>query len=129
MNAQLDDLKFDKDGLIPAIIQDAGTKQVLMMAWMNREAVEKTIETGKTHFYSRSRKKQWLKGESSGHFQVVHSISKDCDQDCLVVEVTQTGAACHEGYVSCFFRTLDKATGQWNTVGERMFDPAQVYKK
>ena len=129
MNAQLEDLKLDANGLIPAIIQDAKTHQVLMMAWMNREALSKTLETGKTHFYSRSRNKLWLKGESSGHTQTVLSIKKDCDQDVLLVEVEQHGAACHEGFVTCFFRKLDPATGQWETVGERVFDPAKVYKK
>jgi len=129
MNAQLEDLKLDASGLIPAIIQDAKTHEVLMMAWMNQEALNKTLETGKTHFYSRSRNKLWLKGESSGHTQTVRSIKKDCDQDVLLVEVEQHGAACHEGYVTCFFRKLDQKTGQWETVGERVFDPAKVYKK
>ena len=129
MNAQLDDLKLDSDGLIPAIIQDAHTKQVLMMAWMNREALNKTVETGKTHFYSRSRRKLWLKGESSGHTQTVRSITKDCDQDVLLIAVDQVGAACHEGFASCFFRELDRNTGEWQTVGERVFDPAKVYQK
>ena len=129
MNAQLDDLKLDANGLIPAIVQDARTHQVLMMAWMNREALAKTLETGKTHFFSRSRNKLWLKGESSGHTQTVRSIAKDCDQDVLLVEVEQSGAACHEGYVSCFFRKLEPETGKWETVGERVFDPAKVYQK
>jgi phosphoribosyl-AMP cyclohydrolase len=129
MTHALDGLKLDADGLIPAIIQDAHTKQVLMMAWMNREALSKTVETGKTHFYSRSRRKLWLKGESSGHVQTVHSIAKDCDQDVLLIEVDQVGAACHEGFASCFFRTLDRHSGQWETQGERVFDPAKVYQK
>jgi phosphoribosyl-AMP cyclohydrolase len=129
INAKLGDLKLDADGLIPAIIQDAKSKQILMMAWMNREALEKTVETGKTHFYSRSRRKLWLKGESSGHIQTVKSIAKDCDQDVLLVEVEQVGAACHEGYASCFFRKLDAKTGEWEVVGERVFDPAKVYHK
>ena len=129
MNAQLDDLKLDADGLIPAIIQDAKSKQVLMMAWMNREALKRTLETGKTHFYSRSRRKLWLKGESSGHTQTVRSIAKDCDQDVLLVEVDQIGAACHEGYASCFFRKLDAESGKWETESHRVFDPAKVYQK
>jgi phosphoribosyl-AMP cyclohydrolase len=129
MKAQLDDLKFDANGLIPAIIQDAQNHQVLMMAWMNRDALDKTLETGKTHFFSRSRNKLWLKGESSGHTQTVRSITKDCDQDVLLVEVDQVGAACHEGYVTCFFRKLEPLSGEWQTVGERVFDPAKVYKK
>lgn len=128
-NAVFNDLKLDADGLIPAIIQDAQSKQVLMMAWMNREALALTVETGKTHFYSRSRRKLWLKGESSGHTQTVRSITKDCDQDVLLVQVDQIGAACHEGYASCFFRKLDSASGSWQTIGERVFDPAKVYHK
>ena len=128
-NAVFNDLKLDADGLIPAIIQDAQSKQVLMMAWMNREALALTVETGKTHFYSRSRRKLWLKGESSGHTQTVRSITKDCDQDVLLVQVDQIGAACHEGYASCFFRKLDGAGGKWETIGERVFDPAKVYQK
>jgi phosphoribosyl-AMP cyclohydrolase len=129
LNVNLDDLKLDVDGLIPAIIQDARSKQVLMMAWMNREALAKTVETGKTHFYSRSRRKLWLKGESSGHTQTVRSIAKDCDQDVVLVQVDQVGAACHEGYASCFFRKLDAESGQWEIDGERVFDPAKVYQK
>jgi phosphoribosyl-AMP cyclohydrolase len=129
LNANLDDLKLDADGLIPAIIQDATSKQVLMMAWMNREALAKTVETGKTHFFSRSRRKLWLKGESSGHTQTVRSVAKDCDQDVLLIEVEQVGAACHEGYASCFFRKLDAKSGGWEIEGERVFDPAKVYQK
>ena len=128
MNGELDNLKFDKDGLIPAIIQDATTHQVLMMAWMNAESLRKTVDVGMTHFYSRSRRKLWLKGESSGHTQMVRSISKDCDQDVLLIEVDQIGAACHEGYSSCFFRKLD-GNGKWATSGERVFDPEKVYSK
>ena len=101
-----DKLKFNADGLIPAIIQDAGSKRVLMMAWMNRASLESTIKTGKTHFWSRSRQKFWMKGESSGHIQKVKDISFDCDGDTLLIQVEQTGAACHEGYRSCFFRSI-----------------------
>ncbi|MBV8782423.1 MAG: phosphoribosyl-AMP cyclohydrolase [Phycisphaerae bacterium] len=129
MDPSLDDLKFDQHGLIPAIIQDAGSHQVLMMAWMNRDSLARTLKTGKTHFYSRSRKKLWLKGESSGHTQTVRSIRKDCDQDVLLIEVDQIGAACHEGYASCFFRQLNQADGDWKVLGDRVFDPAQVYQK
>ncbi|MDB6054629.1 MAG: Phosphoribosyl-AMP cyclohydrolase [Verrucomicrobiales bacterium] len=101
-----DKLKFNGDGLIPAIIQENGTGRVLMMAWMNRESLEKTVETGKTWFWSRSRKKFWLKGETSGHFQVVKDIAFDCDGDTLLLQVEQSGAACHENYKSCFFRSV-----------------------
>src|ERR1700710_3107079 len=103
MDAQLQGLKFDSNGLIPAIIQDSTTNEVRMMAWMNSDAREKTFATGKTHFLCRSRKKLWLKGESSGHVQTVKSIRTDCDQDVLLVKVEQAGPACHEGYRTCFF--------------------------
>jgi phosphoribosyl-AMP cyclohydrolase len=129
MNSQLDDLKFDSNGLIPAIIQDAKTNQVLMMAWMNRHALLKTIESGKTHFFSRSRNKLWLKGETSGHTQQVQSISVDCDQDVLLIKVAQTGAACHEGFYSCFFREYQPAGGDWKIVAAKIFEPESVYKK
>jgi phosphoribosyl-AMP cyclohydrolase len=125
----LDNLKFDQDGLIPAIVQDDKTGQVLMMAWMNRLAVQKTIETGKTHFFSRSRNKQWLKGESSGHVQHVKSISVDCDEDVLLIRAEQVGAACHTGYYTCFYRQLNPKTGQWETIGQKVFDPETVYHK
>lgn len=128
MDAQLDGLKFDANGLIPAIVQDAGSGEVLMMAWMNRAALEKTLATGKTHFFSRSRNKLWLKGESSGHTQTVRSIRTDCDQDVLLVSVEQTGAACHDGYYSCFYREHQPA-GQWKIVGRKVFEPGDVYRK
>jgi phosphoribosyl-AMP cyclohydrolase len=122
------DLKYDADGLIPAIVQDADTKQVLMMAYMNAEALLATIRTGKTNFWSRSRRKYWVKGETSGHTQDVHSVRIDCDKDTVLIEVTQHGAACHEGYYSCFYRRLTPS-GEWEVTDQRMFDPAQVYKK
>jgi phosphoribosyl-AMP cyclohydrolase len=129
MDVQLDSLKFDEHGLIPAIIQDASSKQVLMMAWMNRQSLEKTIETKKTHFFSRSRGKLWLKGESSGHIQSVHSIATDCDRDCLLIEVTQAGAACHDGYYSCFYRQHQPGQSDWKIIGDKRFEPESVYKK
>ena len=128
MDPQLESLKFDSDGLIPAIVQDGATGQVLMMAWMNQEALEKTVHTGKTHFYSRSRKKLWLKGESSGHIQTVNSIRTDCDKDVLLISVEQVGAACHDGYYSCFYREHQLGP-EWKVVGEKVFDPEEVYKK
>jgi phosphoribosyl-AMP cyclohydrolase len=116
-------LKF-VDGLIPVIVQDATRRDVLMMAYANEEAVRLTQETGFAHYYSRSRRKLWKKGEESGHFQKVVRVLADCDEDCLVYEVEQTGAACHLGYRTCFFRTLD------GTVTEnKVFDPEKVYKK
>ena len=124
--AFIDDLKFDAAGLIPAVVQDADNGQVLMVAWMNREAVEKTFETGLAHYYSRSRKKQWLKGESSGHTQRVLEARTDCDSDVLLIKVEQQSGACHMGYRSCFFR-LRTAEGGTAVDGEKMFDPGEVY--
>jgi phosphoribosyl-ATP pyrophosphohydrolase/phosphoribosyl-AMP cyclohydrolase len=129
MDALLEQVKFDSAGLIPAIIQDAKTGQVLMMAWMNRDSLQKTLETGKTHFFSRSRNKLWLKGETSGHLQHVKSIAVDCDQDVLLVMVEQIGAACHEGYYSCFFREHQAGGKDWKIVRKKMFEPETVYKK
>jgi phosphoribosyl-AMP cyclohydrolase len=129
MNAQLSNLKFDSAGLIPAIIQDAVSGQVLMMAWMNKDSLEKTIATGQTHFFSRSRGKLWLKGESSGHVQNVKSIAVDCDQDVLLVKVEQVGAACHEGFYSCFFREFQKGGSELKIVGAKIFEPEKVYGK
>lgn len=129
MDSQLQSLKFDANGLIPAIIQDQATGEVLMMAWMNADSLAKTIETGKTHFFSRSRNKLWLKGESSGHTQEVSSVQTDCDRDCLLIKVKQNGAACHDGYYSCFYRKHQKDQADWQIVGKMVFDPKQVYKK
>ena len=122
---------FDKSGgLLPAIAQDADTGQVLMLAWMNREAYEETLRTGRVCYYSRSRKKLWRKGEESGNVQELRAIYFDCDADTILVKVHQIGgAACHEGYRSCFFRRIDPATGVVSTEGERVFDPAEVYRK
>lgn len=128
MDAQLEGLKFDSNGLIPAIIQDSQSGEVLMMAWMNAEALEKTVSTGKTHFFSRSRNKLWLKGESSGHVQTVKSIRTDCDKDVLLIQVEQAGAACHDGYYSCFYREHQLGT-DWKIVGGKVFEPENVYKK
>jgi phosphoribosyl-AMP cyclohydrolase len=119
-------LKFNAEGLVPAIIQDAASGRVLMMAWMNRASLEKTVETGRTWFWSRSRQKYWMKGESSGHIQTVKEIAFDCDGDTLLIQVEQVGAACHEGYRSCFFRTVGKDGGF--TMGEaRLENPEQIY--
>lgn len=124
----LDQLKFTADGLIPAIIQDHATGRVLMMAWMNRAALEKTIQTGRTHFWSRSRQQFWMKGETSGHVQTVKDIAFDCDGDTLLVQVEQVGAACHEGYRSCFFRSLT-ADGAVRVTEPRLLDPEAIYGK
>lgn len=104
--SNLEDIKFDQ-GLIPAIIQDYSSGEVLMLAYMNRESFEKTLETSKTWFWSRSRKKLWNKGETSGHFQYVKNISYDCDGDTLLIKVQQIGPACHTGSRSCFYRKID----------------------
>jgi len=103
----IEELKFNAEGLVPAIIQEQRTGRVLMMAWMNRAALEKTLELGKTVFWSRSRQKLWLKGETSGHTQTVKEIAFDCDGDTLLIQVEQAGAACHQGYKSCFFRRVE----------------------
>ena len=126
LDSQLGGLKFDANGLIPAIVQDGKSGAVLMMAWMNRESLAMTVRTGKTHFYSRSRGKLWLKGETSGHVQHVQSIATDCDKDVLLIKVEQVGAACHEGYESCFYRE-HQVGDDWKVVGTRVFDPETVY--
>jgi phosphoribosyl-AMP cyclohydrolase len=128
MDAQLEGLKLDPNGMIPAIVQDHRTGEVLMMAWMNRESLAKTVETGKTHFYSRSRGKLWLKGETSGHVQQVKSIATDCDKDTLLIKVEQAGAACHDGYYSCFYREHQPLASDWKVVGRKVFEPEKVYK-
>ncbi len=102
----LNELKFDADGLIPAIVQDAANKDVLMIAYMNKASLRKTLKVKKTCFWSRSRKKFWVKGETSGHFQFVKGIAYDCDKDALLIKVRQVGAACHTGKRSCFYRKL-----------------------
>jgi phosphoribosyl-AMP cyclohydrolase len=122
-------IDFDKvGGLIPAIAQDAATGTVLMMAWMNHEAYQETLRSGRAVYFSRSRNKLWRKGEESGNVQMVKSIHVDCDADTLLLKVEQIGgAACHEGYQSCFFRKLN-STGEVEAIeGERLFDPKQVY--
>ena len=121
-------LKFNDDGLIPAIIQEEETGRVLMMAWMNESSLKTTIEKGKTHFWSRSRQKYWMKGESSGHTQQVKSIAFDCDGDTLLIQVSQVGAACHEGYQSCFFRTINDA-GDFDVSENRLVNPSKIYSK
>lgn len=122
--------------VITAIAQDAETKEILMLANMNKEALIKTIETGKAHYWSTSRNKLWLKGESSGHFQEVKEILVDCDMDAIILKISQTGAACHEGYRSCFFRKLNTQhkidienlnDDDLDTILERIINPEDVY--
>jgi phosphoribosyl-AMP cyclohydrolase len=116
-------LKFDDKGLIAAIAQDHETNEILMLAFMNLEALEKTVETGKAHYFSRSRGKLWLKGESSGHVQLVHDMYIDCDADAVLMKIEQLGGgACHMGYRSCFYRTLEG-----DVISEKVFDPEDVY--
>lgn len=119
----LKQLKFDEKGLVAAIAQDYQTNELLMLAFMNREALEKTAETEKAHYYSRSRGKQWMKGENSGHIQIVHEMYIDCDADAVLIKVEQVGGgACHTGYRSCFYRDISG-----NIVGDKVFDPEDVY--
>jgi phosphoribosyl-AMP cyclohydrolase len=122
-------LKFTSDGLIPAIVQEASTGRVLMMAWMNRASLESTIATGKTHFWSRSRQKFWMKGEESGHTQTVKDIAFDCDGDTLLIQVEQVGAACHEGYKSCFFRSVQEKGADFKVTEAQLQKPEEIYKK
>ena len=123
----LDTIKFDKDGLVPAIIQDAHNGEVLMVAYMNREALQTTLTTGKTHFWSRSRRKYWMKGEESGHVQEVREVYIDCDADCVLIKVDQKVAACHTGFRSCFYRRWDK--DRFTETGVKVFNEKDVYKK
>jgi phosphoribosyl-AMP cyclohydrolase len=123
----MDSLKYNADGLIPAIVQEQATGRVLMMAWMNRASLEKTIASGRTHFWSRSRQKFWMKGESSGHTQTVKDISFDCDGDTLLIQVEQAGAACHEGYQSCFFRSVGTGGEEARVTEERLRKPGEIY--
>jgi phosphoribosyl-AMP cyclohydrolase len=124
----IDKVKFDKNGLVTAIVQDWKNNDVLMVAYMNEEALKRTVNEGKMVYWSRSRQEYWLKGATSGNYQIVKEARIDCDGDALLFKVEQTGGACHEGYRSCFFRKL---TGtEWVVDGgERLFDPQSVYKK
>ncbi|MDE2680715.1 MAG: phosphoribosyl-AMP cyclohydrolase [Verrucomicrobiota bacterium] len=123
----IDSLKFNDQGLIPAIVQEEGSGRVLMMAWMNADSIKSTLETGKTHFWSRSRQKYWMKGESSGNTQQVKDVAYDCDGDTLLIQVEQIGAACHEGYKSCFFTSVKD--GESEITEERLIDPEEMYGK
>ena len=122
----LEDVKFDAKGLVPAIVQDARSERVLMLGYQNRDAIERTVVTGEMHFFSRSRGRLWRKGESSGHIQRVRELFLDCDGDALLYRVEQERAACHEGYLSCFFRKVDEK-GELVVVEKRVFDPKDVY--
>jgi phosphoribosyl-AMP cyclohydrolase len=119
--------KFDANGLLTAIAQDAKTGQILMVAYMNKEALDLTITTGRATYYSRSRKKLWKKGEESGHFQKVEQILVDCDQDCIVLKVSVDAGQCHTGHQSCFYRQVDN--GKLKFIAQKVYDPKAVYKK
>jgi len=122
--------KFDANGLIPAIVQDAKTGQILMVAYMNRAALDLTIQTGYATYFSRSRQELWKKGEESGHFQKVEQILVDCDQDCLILKVAVDAGQCHVGYQSCFYRALKKDSGNdLEFVAEKVYNPKNIYKK
>lgn len=124
----LNRLNWAQDGLVPAIVQERASGRVLTLAWMNREALRKTFETGEAHYWSRSRKKIWHKGEESGHVQRVLAIRLDCDEDAVLLEVEQAGGiACHTGRHSCFFQRLD--AGAWVATDPVLKDPAEIYKK
>jgi len=130
----LDDIKWDADGLVPVIAQEHGSGDVLMFAWMSREALALTVERGEAVYWSRSRQKLWHKGEESGHTQTVHSLRLDCDNDVVLLTITQNGSAagqpgiaCHTGRHACFFKRLDNGT--WTAVEPVLKDPGTIYKK
>jgi len=124
----LDTIKWGEDGLVPAVAQETGSGRVLTVAWMNRDALGKTAQTGEAHYWSRSRGKLWRKGEESGHVQKVKSIRLDCDEDVVLLEVEQAGGiACHTGRHSCFFRRLEG--GQWVVTDPVLKDPKEIYKR
>jgi len=124
----LNKVNWAQDGLVPAVAQEAGSGRVLMVAWMDRDALQKTVQTGEVHYWSRSRKKLWHKGEESGNVQKVKSIRLDCDEDVILIEVDQVGGiACHTGRHSCFFQILDD--GKWVTADPVLKDPKDIYRK
>ena len=124
----LNQVRWSADGLVPAIVQDAATRQVLTLAWMNREALAQTAATGETHFWSRSRQRLWRKGEQSGHVQKVRQIRLDCDNDAVLIEVEQVGGiACHTGRERCFFRVLTPER-TWRIVEPVLKDPQEIYR-
>jgi phosphoribosyl-AMP cyclohydrolase len=127
MSSWLDTVNWNSDGLVPAIAQDANTGRILMMAWMNREALQLSAERGEAVYWSRSRNQLWHKGETSGHIQKLHEIRLDCDEDVVVLQVEQLGGiACHTGRESCFYRVLKD--GEWQTVEPVLKDPTEIYR-
>lgn len=128
-NDWLDSIEWNEQGLIPVITQDAGSRDILMLAWINREALEKTVECGEAVYWSRSRQKLWHKGEESGHTQKIVDIRLDCDNDALVYMVEQSGLACHTGRRSCFYQQLQKSDNiDWKAVDPVLKDPSEIYK-
>jgi phosphoribosyl-AMP cyclohydrolase len=128
MDDWLDTVKWDANGLVPAIAQDAATSKILTLAWMNRESLAKTVATGEAHYWSRSRRRLWRKGEESGHVQKVREVRIDCDEDVVLLAVEQAGGiACHTGRQSCFFRRLE--SGRWVAVEPVLRDPGEIYRK
>ena len=128
MPAWLNDVNWNSDGLVPAIAQDAKTGRILMMAWMNRESLQKTAELGEAVYFSRSRQTLWHKGETSGHTQKVSEIRLDCDEDVIVLQVEQMGGiACHTGRESCFYRVFEN--GEWKVVDAIIKDPSDIYQQ
>lgn len=127
----IDTIKYDKNGLVPVITQDAETDDILMFAWMNSESLEKTLKTGVMTYWSRSREMEWVKGEISGNLQEVQEAFVDCDADCLLFKVVQKGlkAACHKGYCSCFYRKINPKDGSFFVIAEKVFDPDDINNK
>lgn len=121
--------KFDATGLLTATAQDVNTGQILMVAYMNQEALDLTVKTGYATYFSRSRNKLWKKGEESGHLQKVEQILVDCDQDCLILKVKVDAGQCHRGYQSCFYRALKKGVKELELIAEKVYDPKEAYKK
>ena len=127
-DAWLDRIKWQQDGLVPVVAQEAGSGRVLTLAWMNREALDRTVQSGEAHYWSRSRRKLWRKGEESGHVQKVKSVRLDCDDDVVLLEVEQAGGiACHTGRHSCFFQRLEG--GRWVVTDPVLKDPKDIYKR
>jgi len=125
----LDEIKFDEKGLVPAIIVEDSLDEVLTLCYMNREALRKTLETGRVHVFRRSAGRIMLKGESSGHTQDVVGVYVDCEENSILIRVRQKVAGCHKGYMSCYFRRYDPASDSFEITAERIFDPSEVYKK
>ncbi len=127
MKGLFEALKFNDAGLIPAIIVDEPTREVLTLCYMNRDAIEKTLETGKVHVYRRSRGRLMIKGETSGHIQLVRELRADCEGNSILIKVEQRIAGCHAGYFSCYYRAWNADKSEWEVVEERVFDPEKVY--